>query len=64
MWFINPFTQTVRVETKLADGYAMRRLQTGRLDSAVLSGLWIDVGWLWLERLPSKIGCLDEILGK
>jgi Uma2 family endonuclease len=62
MWFINPFEQVVRVETKLADGYSTRSFPAGRLESVVLPGLWIDVAWLWQEPLPSRLRCLEAIL--
>ena len=64
MWFINPFEQTVRVETKSKGGYSTHSLVEGHLPSTVLQGLWIDVGWLWQQPLPSPLLCLQEILAE
>ena len=63
MWFIEPFEERVEVHLQSASGYESRTLASGRLDSAVLPGFWLDAGWLWLEELPSTLGCLRQILG-
>ena len=62
IWLVNPFDQTVLVEVREPGGYASQRLATGRLTSRVVPGFWIEVGWLWQERLPSTLACLREIL--
>jgi Uma2 family endonuclease len=62
IWLVDPFQRAVHVETKLADGYAIRTLDAGRLDSIVLPGFWIEVGWLWQETLPPTLPCLRQIL--
>jgi hypothetical protein len=43
-------------------GYATQVLSSGRLESKVLSGFWIEVSWLWQEELPSTLVCLREIM--
>jgi hypothetical protein len=53
----------VKIETKLARRYRQRTLSAGRLRSVVLDGFWIDVGWLWRDKLPSAPHCLRQILG-
>ncbi len=63
IWIVDPFRRTVDAEIKRADGYAARSLSTGRLDSKVLGGFWIDVAWLWQDTLPPTVGCLRRILG-
>lgn len=63
MWFVDPFVQVVRVETKGADGYTSTNLASGRLESSVVPGFWIEVSWLWRETLPSTLACLRELLG-
>lgn len=62
IWLIDPFAETLRVETLAADGYQVRTLGEGRLTSSVIPGFWIEVAWLWRERLPSSLACLREIL--
>jgi Uma2 family endonuclease len=63
IWIVDPFQRHVNAETKLADGYTARTFATGRLDSIVLPGFWIDVGWLWQDALPPTGKCLRAILG-
>ena len=62
IWLVNPFEQMILAEVKEASGYASQRLAAGRLTSRVVPGFWIEVGWLWQERLPSTLACLREIL--
>jgi Uma2 family endonuclease len=62
-WLVDPFQQSILAEVREPAGYLARRFTTGRLGSRVVSGFWIDVGWLWAEPLPSTLGCLREILG-
>ncbi len=62
IWLINPFTRTVLVRIRTATGYSSTTLQAGRLASKVVSGFWIDVSWLWQEKLPSTFACLQQIL--
>jgi hypothetical protein len=40
-----------------------RRVRRGRLESRVVAGFWIDVGWLWQDPLPDEWTCLQSILG-
>lgn len=45
------------------DPYLVSRHIVGRLESKVLSGFWLEVGWLWQEPLPAELTCLQQILG-
>jgi Uma2 family endonuclease len=63
IWLVNPFEGTLLVETRVAGAYVARRLTSGRLDSTVLPGFWVDVSWLWREELPSTFACVRQILG-
>ena len=63
IWIVDPFQCQVDAETKRADGYTARTLNAGRLDSTVLPGFWIEVGWLWQEPLPPTVQSLRAILG-
>lgn len=64
IWLVNPFEQSLRAETREREGYASLVLTSGRLDSRVLPGFWIDVSWLGREELPSTVECLRAILGR
>jgi Uma2 family endonuclease len=62
IWLVDPFERTLRVDARERDGYVSSTLGSGRLDSRVLPGFWIEVSWLWRDELPSTLGCLREIL--
>ncbi len=38
------------------------RYQSGRLESAVVPGFWIETSWLWQDPLPSTAECLEQIV--
>ncbi len=59
---MDPFERSVLVESLGEAGYSSRTLSSGRLESAVLGGFWIEVSWLWQEVLPSPLACIREIL--
>jgi Uma2 family endonuclease len=72
IWGVDPYAQSVRVETLAAAetaetpagaAYHSRVVTAGRLDSAVFPGFWIDVSWLWQQPLPHTLGCVRQILG-
>lgn len=63
IWLIDPFAETIQVETLIAEGYRTAVHRDGRLAAAVVPGFWIDVGWLWREPLLPTLACLREILG-
>lgn len=63
IWLIDPYAESVGVETLGTRGYQLTSQREGRLASTVVPGFWIEVGWLWREPLPSSFACLREILG-
>ena len=63
IWFIDPFDERLRIYTKTQAGHTSRVVDSGLLESAVVSRFSIDVAWLWQEDLPSTLGCLRWILG-
>jgi Uma2 family endonuclease len=63
IWLIDPYAESIRVETLTTRGYQTTTLRDGSLASTIVPGFWIEVGWLWREPLPSSFACLREILG-
>jgi Uma2 family endonuclease len=63
IWLCNRFERSVLVKVRTPEGYETRSLVSGRLESRVLPGFWIQVDWLWQEALPSTYACLQQILG-
>jgi Uma2 family endonuclease len=64
VWIVDPFRREVLVERTGPEGATSFRVASGRLESSVLPGFWVDAGWLWEEPLPSCLRCLGEVLGR
>ncbi len=62
IWIVDRFRQEVLRELSTAEGYRSQTFSTGRLSSSVVPGFWIEVSWLWEEKLPSTFACLRQIL--
>jgi Uma2 family endonuclease len=62
IWIVNPYDNSVLVETKTPAGYSTATLSSGRLESVVVPGFWIEIAWLWQEELPPTLRCLREML--
>lgn len=63
IWLLFPAEKLFRVRRKTAPGYVTLEQSSGRFESLVVPGFWIDVSWLWRQPLPSTSACLREILG-
>ncbi len=63
IWLLDRFERSVLVKVKTPEGYETKTFSSGRLESRVLSGFWIQVEWLWQDELPSTFSCLQEIFG-
>ena len=62
VWVVDPYRSEILVETATPAGTKPRTVTSGRLDSTVLPGFWLQVEWLWQETLPSALRCAQEIL--
>jgi Uma2 family endonuclease len=63
IWIVDRFSESVRVDTRRPGGYDSRTMSSGRLESAVIPGFWIEVSWLWQTDLPPTLECLRQIMG-
>ena len=64
IWLIDPLARELSAWRRDPGGaYTESRLAAGRLESQVVPGFWLEVGWLWQERLPSTLTCLQQLLG-
>jgi len=63
IWIVDPKRKEVLVDRLGPAGREARTISEGRLESAVVPGFWIDVGWLWHEELPPPHECIAHILG-
>lgn len=64
IWLVDPFQKRVFVERLEGEGYETEEAASGRLQSTVIPGFWIDPAWLWQEDLPSTLACLRQVLGE
>lgn len=62
IWLIDPFAERLRVDLKTESGYESRAVATGRVESSVVPGFWIEAAWLWQQKLPSTLGWLRKLL--
>jgi len=63
IWIVDPFDHRVLVTHRAGAAWTEQNIGSGRLDSHVVAGFWIDVDWLWRGELPSTLACLRAILG-
>ncbi|MBF0474864.1 MAG: Uma2 family endonuclease [Deltaproteobacteria bacterium] len=61
-WLIDPEIQQAEFHQLGEDGlYHLGPLEQGQVyRSLVLTGLWMDVEWLWQDPLPSELDILEE----
>ena len=64
IWLVDPDNEEVKIDKRRGKRYTSRTLSTGRIESSVLPGFWLNAEWLWSEPPPSDLLCLLEILGK
>ena len=63
-WVVDREEGKVLAHTLTQEGYKVKALKEGRLESKALPGFWIEVGWLFQEPLPQAPPCLRKILGE
>jgi len=62
-WLIDPLQREAAFYRLEAGRFAQVPLERSRIfRSEALPGFWLDVEWLFAERLPSRRACLQEIL--
>jgi len=63
-WLIDPLTQRAEFY-QLQHNYYQHIVsgETGRYESLVLPGFWLNIEWLWQDPRPSSIRILAEIVG-
>lgn len=63
MWFVDPEEQQIIVDRRRGRRYVSRTINSGRVESTVIKGFWIEAEWLWTDPLPNVMQCLRDILG-
>lgn len=62
-WVVDPERREVTGHRAGEPEYRVSTMQAGRLDSTVLSGVWVEAEWLWQDPLPSAPACLRQVDG-
>ncbi|MGH9379606.1 MAG: Uma2 family endonuclease, partial [Thermoanaerobaculia bacterium] len=62
IWLVDPIGARVRVVTLVDGEYRERTVMTGRIESTLLPGFWIEADWLWQDPLPSTTKSLQAVL--
>ncbi len=62
IWFVDPDRRQVVIDRRKGRVYDTETQHEGKAVSAVLIGFWLEVSWLWAERLPNALTCLRKIL--
>jgi Uma2 family endonuclease len=63
IWFVDLEEQQIIVDRRRGRRYATKTISTGRVESTVIKGFWIEAEWLWTDPLPNEMQCLRDILG-
>ena len=60
-WLIDPERRKAEFYALGPSGeYTLIPVREGRVESVLLADVWLDVGWLWQEPLPSPMTVLNE----
>lgn len=62
IWLVDPQKQEIIVDRRRGRRYLTKTTRTGRVESTVIEGFWIEAEWLWSDPLPSEMQCLRDIL--
>lgn len=62
IWFVDSQEQQIILDRRRGRRYVTRKIHTGRVESKVIKGFWIEAEWLWTDPLPNEMQCLRDIL--
>ena len=62
VWFVDRPNQVVLIDRRVGDVYESERVVAGPVVARSLPGFWFDVAWLWADREPNLIDCMNQIL--
>jgi Uma2 family endonuclease len=63
IWFVDPWKKQIIIDRLRGRYHVTVTKSSGRVESAVIEGFWIEVAWLWSDPLPNEMQCLRHILG-
>jgi Uma2 family endonuclease len=62
IWFVDPDQKQIILDRRRGQRYISKTIHTGRVESAVVRGFWIEADWLWSDPLPKLLQCLHDLL--
>ncbi|HTU91382.1 MAG TPA: Uma2 family endonuclease [Gemmataceae bacterium] len=62
IWFVDPLQQQIIIDRLRGRYYVTVTKSSGRVESTVIKGFWIEAEWLWIDPLPNEMQCLRTIL--
>jgi Uma2 family endonuclease len=63
IWFVDPDEKQIILDRRRSQRYLTKTVSTGRVESAIVRGFWIEADWLWSDPLPNEMQCLRDLLG-
>ncbi|MHB1422639.1 MAG: Uma2 family endonuclease [Gemmataceae bacterium] len=62
IWFVDPEGEEIIVDRLRGRRYVAKTITTGRVESTVIKGFWIEADWLWTDPLLNEMQCLRDLL--
>ncbi len=62
IWFIDEEEREIVVDRKEGKRYSSEAITSGKLESEVMRGFFVQAEWFWQDILPNPFFCLQEIL--
>lgn len=63
IWFVDLGKPEIIIDRLRGRYYVTVTKSSGRVESTVLEGFWIEAEWLWNDPPPNEMQCLRDILG-
>jgi Uma2 family endonuclease len=63
IWFVDPWKKQIVIDRLRGRYHVTVTKSTGRAESTVIKGFWIEAEWLWSDPLTNEMQCLRDILG-
>jgi Uma2 family endonuclease len=61
-WMVDPYGKVVVMDRPA--GQQIAQVTTGRVESVLCPGFWLQAEWLWREELPPVAECLEKVCAR
>jgi len=62
IWFVALDQQQIIIDRLRGRYYVTVTKNSGRVESSIIKGFWIEADWLWSDPLPNEMQCLRDLL--